>query len=77
MIYVFKNKKVGHVFTITSDHILSINPLPYDLKKHTTLCPCHNQPLYFENMGGMRIIRDGKISAKCGESNKYFSVKAR
>jgi len=47
-----------------------------NLRKGTTKCPICKQPLHFEIMGTMRIVRDDKYSAYCPTDVRYFDVAA-
>jgi hypothetical protein len=47
------------------------------LKKGTLDCPHCKERLHFETFQGMRIIRDGVISARCPKKPKlYYNVRA-
>lgn len=47
----------------------------YPLKRGTVNCPAHKKvPLHFEQIHGMRIIRDGHLHARCPECQVYYLV---
>ncbi|ATW58025.1 hypothetical protein CNR34_00092 [Pseudomonas phage nickie] len=54
---------------------------PGYLKKGTILCPNDKEPLHWEQMGGMRVIKvqDGieLLQAKCVKCGWYFGVHAK
>lgn len=45
------------------------------LKRGTLKCPEDNTVLHFEQIHGMRVIKDGVLSAHCPQCKKYYSVK--
>jgi len=49
---------------------------PEILKQGTLNCPICNEPLHFEIIGKMRIVRNGLYDSRCPKDNKYFYVKA-
>lgn len=46
----------------------------YPLKKGTLKCPSDKAVLHFEQIHGMRIIRDGHLQARCPECKVYYRV---
>ena len=48
------------------------HPLP----KGTVKCPSHKKvQLHFEQVHGMRVIRDDLLHARCPECGVYYTVK--
>lgn len=45
------------------------------LKKNSITCPKCKDLLQFEVLQGMRIIREGYISARCLDCKTYYKVK--
>lgn len=44
------------------------------LKKGTVACPKCNERLHFEQIQGMRIVKDGYFSAYCPKDKSYYLV---
>ena len=45
------------------------------LENKTLKCPCHNKPLLFEQVCGIRVFRDGFCRAKCPVKGTAFYIK--
>jgi hypothetical protein len=46
------------------------------LKKGTLKCPHCKEPMHFEIIGSMRVVRNGLYEARCPNSRRYYNVKA-
>lgn len=44
------------------------------LKKGTLHCPKDKTTLHFENVHGMRVVKNGVLSAYCPKCEAYFDV---
>ena len=45
-----------------------------ELKRERLTCPICHIHLYFEQIQGMRVIKDGKLNARCPKCKKYYSM---